>query len=153
MASGPFCRWFPSYSALIERRKRAFIILKESLIEFLKAFPLYQCRKMETTREDRSLAEMKGKCDMLPKLINERACVVLFTAALMCLACMEANGVSEAGSADSQQVRTGQLPPGQGLAIGADAPAFSLPDGEGNPHALADHRGKELVLVFYRTGT
>ena len=90
---------------------------------------------------------------MLPILINERALVALFTAALMCLACARANGVSEAGSADSQQVQTGQLPPGQGLAIGADAPAFSLPDGDGKVHALADHEGKEVVLVFYRMGT
>jgi hypothetical protein len=90
---------------------------------------------------------------MKPKRINERAGVVLFTAVLMCFACMKANGVSEAGSADPQEDQSGQLPPGQGLAIGVDAPAFSLPDGEGNSHAFADHKGKEVVLVFYRTGT
>ena len=80
-------------------------------------------------------------------------CVVLFTSALMCLACMKANGVSEAGPADSLQNQAGQLPSGHGLAIGADAPAFSLPDGDGKVRALADHKGKEVVLVFYRQGT
>ena len=90
---------------------------------------------------------------MLPILINARALIMLFTVAVICLACARANGVSEEGSAGSQQDQTGQLPPGQGLAIGEDAPAFSLSDGAGKVHALADHEGKEVVLVFYRMGT
>ena len=45
-----------------------------------------------------------------------------------------------------------QLPEGQGLAIGALAPEFSLPDAKGNTHSLSDYSGQNLVIVFYRTG-
>ena len=46
-----------------------------------------------------------------------------------------------------------QLPEGEGLAIGALAPEFSLLDAEGNTHSLSDYSGQKLVIVFYRTGT
>ena len=48
---------------------------------------------------------------------------------------------------------TQQLPEGQGLAIGALAPEFSLPDANGDTHSLSEYRGQKLVIVFYRTGT
>ena len=35
------------------------------------------------------------------------------------------------------------------LEIGTIAPAFSLPDQDGNVHALADYRGRKVVLYFY----
>ncbi len=45
------------------------------------------------------------------------------------------------------------LPPGQGLSIGSQAPAFELPDGNGKLHALADYTAnKNVVLIFYRGG-
>lgn len=46
-----------------------------------------------------------------------------------------------------------QLPLGEGLAIGATAPAFSLPDADGNIHSLSNYSGQKLVIVFYRFGT
>ncbi len=46
-----------------------------------------------------------------------------------------------------------QLPEGEGLAIGALAPEFSLLDADGNTHSLSEYSGKKLVIVFYRTGT
>ena len=46
-----------------------------------------------------------------------------------------------------------QLPLGEGLAIRATAPGFSLPDAEGNFHKLSDYSGQKLVIVFYRMGT
>ena len=46
-----------------------------------------------------------------------------------------------------------QLPEGQGLAIGAVAPEFSLPDAKGNTHSLSEYSGQKLIIVFYRTGT
>lgn len=45
------------------------------------------------------------------------------------------------------------LDPGEGLAIGATAPDFSLPDGDGVMHSLSDYAGKIVVIVFYATGT
>ncbi len=35
------------------------------------------------------------------------------------------------------------------LKTGVRAPAFKLPDAEGNPVSLADYKGKWLVLYFY----
>lgn len=35
------------------------------------------------------------------------------------------------------------------LAPGDPAPAFTLPDQQGEPHALSDYRGRWLVLYFY----
>ena len=46
-----------------------------------------------------------------------------------------------------------ELPPGEGLDIGASAPTFSLPDGNGSFHNFTEYRGQKLVIVFYRTGT
>lgn len=46
-----------------------------------------------------------------------------------------------------------QLSLGEGLAIGATAPEFSLPDADGNIHNLSDYNGQKLVVIFYRLGT
>ena len=46
-----------------------------------------------------------------------------------------------------------QLPLGEGLAVGATAPEFSLPDADGNTHSLSNYSGQKLVIVFYRLGT
>ena len=35
------------------------------------------------------------------------------------------------------------------LEVGANAPGFTLPDGEGKPVSLADFAGKKVVLYFY----
>ena len=35
------------------------------------------------------------------------------------------------------------------LEIGTKAPAFTLPDQNGEPHSLADYEGKKVVLYFY----
>jgi peroxiredoxin len=35
------------------------------------------------------------------------------------------------------------------LKEGSTAPEFTLPDGEGTPWSLSDHRGKVVVLLFY----
>jgi peroxiredoxin Q/BCP len=35
------------------------------------------------------------------------------------------------------------------LAPGDTAPDFTLPDADGNPVALADHRGRKVVVYFY----
>ena len=53
----------------------------------------------------------------------------------------------------SMQDTIEQLPLGEGLAIGATAPEFSLPDADGNLHSLSDYSGQKLAIVFYRMGT
>lgn len=39
-----------------------------------------------------------------------------------------------------------------GLAIGQPAPALVLPDLNGQPHALADYRGRPLLITLWATG-
>ena len=53
----------------------------------------------------------------------------------------------------SQKETVEQLPLGEGLAVGATAPEFSLPDADGNIHSLSNYSGQKLVIVFYRFGT
>ncbi|MYF98369.1 redoxin domain-containing protein [Candidatus Poribacteria bacterium] len=53
---------------------------------------------------------------------------------------------------DPQEPTFDPLPAGEGLSIGETAPAFSLPDGDGNIHSLDDYTGKVVVLAFYATG-
>ena len=49
------------------------------------------------------------------------------------------------------QLDVEELPAGDGLAVGAKAPPFSLSDGDGNVHSLADYiEQNRVVLVFYR---
>ena len=43
------------------------------------------------------------------------------------------------------------LPPGEGLAVGATAPEFTLSDGDGNDVSLSDYAGKILVIQFFST--
>ena len=35
------------------------------------------------------------------------------------------------------------------LSVGIPAPSFSLPDQNGQMHALEDYRGKKVILYFY----
>ena len=42
-------------------------------------------------------------------------------------------------------------PTGEGLAVGATAPTFSLQDANGNIHELSDYDGKKIALVFFAT--
>ncbi len=43
---------------------------------------------------------------------------------------------------------------GEGLVLGTHAPDFELSDGYENMHTLSEHLddGKNVVIVFYRTG-
>lgn len=46
-----------------------------------------------------------------------------------------------------------QLPTGQGLSIGSQAPDFALPDSNGKAHTLNDYTADgNVVLIFYRGG-
>ena len=77
----------------------------------------------------------------------------ILLAAIICLcpACDDAQHALQniTDSADTIE----QLPLGEGLAIGALAPEFSLSDADGNVHSLSDYAGQKLVVVFYRVGT
>ena len=78
----------------------------------------------------------------------------ILLAAVICLfsACDTSEQVSQIID-QSEEDTIQQLPEGEGLAIGALAPEFSLPDAKGNTHRLSDYSGQKRVIVFYRTGT
>ncbi len=89
---------------------------------------------------------ISGSCRFVNLLILLVAVIFLFSA------CDTSEQVSQTiVQPESDTIE--QLPEGQGLAIGALAPEFSLPDAEGNTHNLSDYSAKKLVIVFYRTGT
>ena len=69
----------------------------------------------------------------------------------LCLACEDAERTTNIIT--SPEEGAVQLPPGEGLDLGALAPDFSLPDSKGNTHNLSQYKGQKLVILFYRTGT
>ena len=77
--------------------------------------------------------------------------ILLAAIIFLCPACDNAEQVSQVIIAPEDTVE--QLPLGEGLATGALAPEFTLPDAQGNSHSLSDYSGQKLVIVFYRTGT
>ena len=70
---------------------------------------------------------------------------------LFCLACGDAERTTNVVTAPEDAAK--KLPMGEGLDLGALAPGFSLPDGDGEFHSLSEYRGQKLVILFYRTGT
>lgn len=49
-------------------------------------------------------------------------------------------------------VKEDQLPPGDGLSVGATAPDFNLKDGDGKAHSLANYAGKQRVVLLFDRG-
>lgn len=77
--------------------------------------------------------------------------VLLAAVVFLCLACDNAERTTHVVTAPEDAAE--QLPPGEGLDIGALAPEFTLPDSDGKSRSLSEYRGQKLVIVFYRTGT
>ena len=77
--------------------------------------------------------------------------ILLTTIIFLCPACNRAEQTLQ--EIISSQDTVEQLPLGEGLAIGATAPEFSLPNVDGSIHSLSDYSGQKLVIVFYRMGT
>ena len=89
---------------------------------------------------------------LFPQKVSLVSFSLLFSAIIfLCLACDNAERTTQIITAPEDAAE--QLPPGEGLDIGAFAPDFSLPDSEGNTHNLSQYLGQTLVIVFYRTGT
>lgn len=77
--------------------------------------------------------------------------ILLAAIIFLCPACHDAKQTLQEIVSIEETVE--QLPLGEGLAIGATAPQFSLPDADGSTQSLADYSGQKLVIVFYRMGT
>lgn len=77
--------------------------------------------------------------------------ILLAAIIFLCPACHDAKQTLQEMVSIEDTVE--QLPLGEGLAIGATAPEFSLPDANGSTQRLSDYSGQKLVIVFYRMGT
>lgn len=71
---------------------------------------------------------------------------VILVVTLTLMACLDSDNLNDILTPEPES-----LPVGEGLAIGATAPAFSLSDADGNIHALSDYAGKKIALVFFAT--
>lgn len=66
------------------------------------------------------------------------------------MACLDSDNLNEILSQIPEE-EPEALPIGEGLAIGATAPAFSLSDADEKSHELSDYAGQKVVLVFFAT--
>ncbi len=82
------------------------------------------------------------------KFINQLAYFALIAMTFICFGCLNTDQVADILTPVPQE----PLPPGEGLSVGVEAPAFSLPDGDGNVVSLANYVGQKVALVFYATG-
>ena len=103
---------------------------------------------------------------MRTKFINQLAYIALITVTLLSFGCFESDQITEVltqvpqdtdGMTPEPPMETTPEPdpldPGKGLAVGATAPAFSLPDADGNIVSLSNYAGKMIVIQFYSTGS
>lgn len=100
------------------------------------------------------------------KSINQLVYIALIFAVFLCFGCFETDQIGDLLTHDPQDTdiitpeptmettpEPEPLDPGEGLAVGATAPAFSLPDADANIVSLSDYAGKVIVVQFYSTGT
>lgn len=94
--------------------------------------------------------EMKGNLKMKTKYINKIIFSVILVVTFTFMACLDSDQFNDILTPEPE-VET--LPPGEGLAVGATAPNFSLSDADGNFHELSDYAGQKVVLAFFATST
>lgn len=90
------------------------------------------------------------------KHIKLMALVVSYAMILMCLACLDGLDLTpiitpEETTTTTPEPEPDPLPAGEGLAVGATAPDFTLPDGDGTNYSLSDYAGQILVIQFFST--
>ncbi len=80
--------------------------------------------------------------------------IVIILAILISYGCLENDQVTEIINTSITEPEVPEPDPllsGEGLAVGATAPDFTLPDGDGNDVSLSDYAGKILVIQFFST--
>ncbi len=86
--------------------------------------------------------------------MNQIGFIILVLLMLMTYGCLDNDQITEIVNTPNLGAVTPEpdpLPPGEGLAPGATAPAFTLPDADGNEVSLSDYTGKILVIQFFST--
>lgn len=85
---------------------------------------------------------------MKTKFVNKIIYSVIIIMTFTLTACLDSDKLNDILTPEPEVVT---LPPGEGLAVGATAPAFSLPDADGNIHKLSDFAGQKIVIAFFTT--
>ena len=68
------------------------------------------------------------------------------------MACLDSDNLNDILSQVSgEETEVETLPLGEGLAIGATAPTFSLLDADEKSRELSDYAGQKVVIVFFAT--
>ena len=82
------------------------------------------------------------------KIIYSVILVMTFTF----MACLDSDNLNDILSqVPAEEPEPESLPPGEGLAVGATAPAFSLSEADENIRSLSEFEGQKVVLVFFAT--
>ena len=91
---------------------------------------------------------------MKSTFFNQIGYIILILAILISYGCLENDQITEIVNTPNLEAETSEpdpLPPGEGLAVGATAPDFTLPDGDGNDVSLSDYAGQIFVIQFFST--
>lgn len=93
---------------------------------------------------------------MNTKIITGIVCVAGILAIVIFTGCFEQDVVSDVIGQITPDDRSPEptpveLPPGEGLPLGVQAPEFSLLDADGNSHSLSNYAGEKVAIVFYAT--
>ena len=96
--------------------------------------------------------EIEEHTNMKSIFLSQIGYTILILAILISYGCLENDQITEIINTPILEVpEPDPLPAGEGLAPGATAPDFTLPDGDGNDVSLSDYTGKILVIQFFST--
>lgn len=84
--------------------------------------------------------------------MNQIGFIILILSVFISYGCLDNDQITEIVNTPIPEApEPDPLPAGQGLAPGATAPDFTLPDGDGNDVSLSNYTGKILVIQFFST--
>lgn len=98
--------------------------------------------------------EIEVHTNMKIKYMNQIGFIILILSIFVTYGCLDNDQITEIVNTPNLDVEVSEpdpLPAGEGLAPGATAPDFTLPDGDGNDVSLSDYTGKLLVIQFFST--
>lgn len=86
--------------------------------------------------------------------LNQIGYIILILAVFVSYGCLDNDQITEIVNTRITEPEVSEpdpLAPGEGLAVGATAPDFTLPDGDGNEVSLSNYAGEILVIQFFST--
>ena len=88
---------------------------------------------------------------MKSTFVSQIGYIIIILAIVISYGCLENDQITEIVNTPNLGAEPDPLSPGEGLAVGATAPDFTLPDSDGNDVSLSDYTGKILVIQFFST--